>query len=220
MLDMQVATPMFVATPKWDAFRNDMHKFNPKSEMGKIVKRCFRYLPPDLAHEMLDTISRCIILESQLEWTVRYLPDSPFRHGGPLVEHRGIVSRKKVTTAGVTALCVAWANATFDAKYMSLGTATTAENKNQVGMTTEIIASHYAGGVRPTCTHVESANTVPLVGVHTQTTDTDTIEEHGITTSATQGAVTLWDRSLTGTTALAVGDGITATYTLTAQDEA
>lgn len=219
MLDMQVA-PLFVITPLWDDFRRQLHEFDPKTELGQIVKRCFKYLPPDLAHEMLETISRCVIMSSQLEVTVHRHPDSPYRHGGPLDEYKGVVSRKKVTTAGVTALCVAWANATFDAKYMGLGTDNTAESNAHTGLIAEITNTHYAGGVRVTCTHVEVTNTVPIVGTHTQTTAGDTIEEHAIYTSATVGAVTLWDRHLTGTTVLAVNDGLTGTYTLTASAEA
>jgi hypothetical protein len=199
--------------------------FHPKSELGKAISECLRFLPLEQAAELVDRISSCIILESSLAVVVRYQPDSPARRGGPLVEDRGIVSRKKVTTEGVTALCVAWGSATFGAIYMGMSTLSTAEANtdtcaNRFDTANEIAANHYAGSVRPTCTHVESTNTVPLVGVHTQTTAGDTIESHGILTSATRTEGSLWDRSLTGTTVLAVNDTLTATYTLTASAEA
>lgn len=195
-------------------------QFSPKSELGKIVKQCLRYLPAELAAEVIEKITQCVIMESSLALVVKRHPSSPFRHGDDLIEDYGIVSRKKVTTAGVTALAVAWANATFDAKYMALGTNATAESNAQTGLIAEIAANHYTASVRVSGTHAESDNTVPIVGTHTQATAGDTIEEHGIYTSATVGAPTLWDRSLTGTVALAVGDSLTGTYVLTAQAEA
>jgi hypothetical protein len=197
-----------------------MKGWTPKTRVGEIIYQSLRYLPPEMAAELVERARQAVVLESAFAMVVHRHPDSPYRHGGPLHEDRGIVSRNKVTTAGVAALCVAWGSAAFNAIYMALGTATTAEANTQTQLTTEIAASHYTGSVRPTCTHVESTNTVPIVGVHTQATAGDTIEEHGIFTSATQGAVTLWDRHLTGTTVLAVGDGITGTLTLTASAEA
>lgn len=204
-----------VATPRWDDLQRQIRQFDPKSDLGKVIKACFRYLPVDLAQEMLDTITRCVILESSLALVVLRHPDSPYRHGGPLREDLGVVSRRVVTTAGATALCVAWANASFDAKYMALGTGSGAPAVGDTALT-EITNTHYTGGVRVTCTHVESTNTVPIVGTHTQATAGDTIEEHGIFTSATVGNATLWDRHTTGSQVLAVSDGLQGTYTLTA----
>lgn len=214
--------PLFVVKDRWipEELKWRMKDWQPKSRMGEIVKDCLKFLPADLAGELIERITSCLIMESSLRIEVLRLPDSPARHGGPCYEDRGIVSRKKVTTAGVAALAVAWANAIFDAKYMGMGTNNTAESNAQTGMVAEITNTHYTGTVRPTCTHAESTNTVPIVGTHTQATAGDTIEEHGIFTSATVGNPTLWDRHLTGTTVLAVGDGITGTYTLTLNAEA
>ena len=204
-----------IVTPdRWipDELKYRMHDWEPKSRMGQIVKECLRFLPPDLAGEVIERITSCILLESSLAVVVT-------RADGRVEDH-GIVSRKKVTTAGVTALCAAWAQSTFAAKYHALGTDATAESNAQTGLIVEITASHYAGGVRPTGTTAPSTNPFVTVGTHTQTTAGDTVNEPGIFTSATQGAVTLWDRSLTGSTVLAVADTFTATYTLTASAEA
>ena len=210
-----------VSMDKWSELKRRIHDFNPKTDMGRIVASCFKWLPPDLAQELLDTVTRCVIITTQLELKVFRTPDSPYRHGGPLVLDLGVVSRRKVTTQGVVALCVAWGSAAFNMIYMGMGTASGAEaNTDTVASFVEIAAANYAGGVRPTCTHVESSNTVPLVATHTQTTAGNTIEEHGIMDSATQEAGNLWDRSLTGTQTLAVGDGLQGTYTLTASAEA
>jgi hypothetical protein len=191
--------------------------------MGKIIQECLHFLPPHMAAELVEQVTSIIQLESSLRVEITR---SPLSHDhGPWYEDRGITSRKKVTTEGVTALCAAWGAATFAMVYMGLATTNDAEANtdtcaNRFDTGSEIAANHYAGSVRPTCTHVQSANTVPLVGVHTQGTAGDTIEAHGILDSATRSAGLLWDRSLTGTTALLVADTLTATYTLTASAEA
>ena len=204
--------------------------WNPKTELGKTIYTALRYLPAELAGELLEQTLRVAILTSSLAVKVFRTSDSPYRCtplqliGGRLlaVEDYGITSRKKVTTQGVTALCVAWGSAAFNMIYMSMGTAATAEaNTDTVASFVEITpASHYTSSVRPTCTHIESTNTVPLVATHTQATAGDTIEEHGINDSATQEAGNLWDRSLTGTVVLAVADSLQGTQTLTVSAEA
>lgn len=192
-----------------------IRQWSPGSQLGKIIQECFKWLPAELASDLLERITSCVVLESSLAIKVVRHPDSPARRGGPLVEEHGIVSRKVVATAGVTRMTVDWANGTFDMKHMGLGTSSAVEAVGNVGMTAEITDTHYAGSVRPTCTHVEAGVTVPIVGTHTQTTAGDAIEEHGIFNSATQGAVTLWDRSLTGTQTLAVADSLVGTYIIT-----
>jgi hypothetical protein len=222
-----IVMPDFYIADKWvpDGLERRIREFSPKSELGKAVKACLGYLPAEQAGELLDRITRCIIMESSLAVKVIRLPGSPFKFGRDLIEDYGITSRKKVTTEGVTQLCVAWGNATFAMIYMGMATTNDAEantdtQANRFEAATEIHADHYAGGVRPTCTHVQSTNTVPLVATHTQTTDVNTIEAHGILDSATRAAGNLWDRSLTGTVALAVADSLVGTYTLTASAEA
>ncbi len=199
-----------------------MREWDPKTRLGQIIKDCFGYLPEEMAAELFNRVMSCgVFFDSSLELVIFRHPDSIYRHGGPLVNPLGIVSRKKVTTQGVTALCVAWGNAAFDMKYMGLGTASGAEaNTDTTASFVEITATHYTGSTRVTCTHAESTNTVPIVGTHTQATAGDTIEEHGIFDSATQEAGNLWDRSLTGTQTLGVGDGLQGTLTLTASAEA
>lgn len=206
-----------------DELKWRMKDWQPKSRMGEIIKDCLKFLPPELAGELVERITSCVVLESSLRIEVTR---SPLSHDhGPWYEDRGIVSRKKVTTQGVTALCAAWGSAAFSAIYMALATTNTAEANtdtvaNRFDTGSEIAANHYTGSARPTCTHVESTNTVPIVGVHTHATADDTVEAHGICDSATRSAGNLWDRSLTGTTVLHAADTLTGTYTLTASAEA
>ncbi len=206
-----------------DGLARKIRAFSPRSELGKIISLCLDRLPPELAVELLERVTSCVLLESRLRVLVTRLPDSPHRCtplqivGGRLlaIEDRGITSRKVVPTAGVVALCAAWGSAAFIAIYMGLGTGSGAEAIGDTALT-EITNTHYTGSARPACTHAEATNTVPIVGTHTQATAGDTVAEHGVFTSATVGNPTLWDRSLTGNVVLAVGDGLTGTYTLTA----
>lgn len=215
-----------VTTPHWDDLKREIEAFHPKTQIGEVIKRCFKYLPVDLAQEMMHELQCVAIMHSSLAIVVHRPAHSLYNDRDyPVTEDYGVVSRKKVTTEGVTALATAWGASTFAMVYMALATTNTAEANtdtvaNRFDGASEIAANHYSGGVRPTATHVHSANTVPLVGAHTQTTAGDTIEAHGICDSATRSAGALWDRSLTGTQVLAVNDGLTATYTLTASAEA
>ena len=207
-----------------DELKFRMTSWQPKTLLGAAIKDALHFLPAEQAGELIRRVTSCVVLESSLAWVVRYLSDSPARHGGPCYQDRGIVSRRVVTTEGVTALCVAWGSAAFNMIYMGLTTvATAAANTdtaaNRFDAASEIAAANYTGSVRPTCTTPQSTNTIPMVGVHTQATAGNTIESHGILDSATRAAGLLWDRHVTGTTVLAVGDGITATYTLTASSE-
>jgi hypothetical protein len=210
-----------VGMDRWSELQRHLRTFDPKTEIGRVVQKSFKFLPTDLAQEMLDAITRCVIFESKLEVVVNRHPNSPYRIGRSLVEDYGVTSRRKVTTQGVTALCAAWGTSTFGMIYMMLGTASAAEanTDTRAGMT-EITSTHYTTSVRPTCTHAESTNTIPIVGTHTQATAGDTIAEQGVVDGATPAAGLLWDRSLTGTIVLAVADGLTGTYTLTASAEA
>jgi hypothetical protein len=219
-----IVMPDYYIKDKWvpPGLERRIREFNPVTDLGAIVKTCLGYLPAELAGELIERLDRYCYLSSSLHIKVIRGPQSNYPGA---VEDRGITSRKKVTTEGVTALCVAWGNATFAMLYMGMSETATAEantdtaaNRFEAG--TEIAAANYAGGVRPTCTHVHSTNTVPIVGTHTQTTGANTIAAHGILDSATRAAGLLWDRSLTGTVALNVTDSLVATYTLTASAEA
>jgi hypothetical protein len=192
-----------------------MRSWQPKSELGKIVRECFHYLPREQAEELFERIASCLVFESTLAIKVLRHPDSPYRHGGPLVEDRGIVSRRLVTTAGVTFLAADWGGAGSHIAlwiYHAFGTTATAENVSDTGPIAELTTNHYTGSVRPTGTHVASTNTLTTVATHTQATAGDTVVEHALMTSATPASGTCWDRSLTGSVVLAIGDGITSTY--------
>jgi hypothetical protein len=199
----------------WSDLYRRLAKYNPKTDLGRIIKQSFKYLPADLAQEMIDALAKTMFMTSNLRLIVDRGPNA-ILHGGPRHEDYGIVSDQLITTAGVVALCVAWGSAAFNAFYHSLGTSSTGPAIGDVQLTAEITTNHYTGSVRPTGTHAESTNTVVSVATHTQATAGDTIQEHGIATSATPAAVTLWDHHTFTGIALAVSDSLQSTYTLTA----
>jgi hypothetical protein len=209
--------PTVVWTPKWDGLRHRLEAYSPRTEQGRIVKEAFKYLPPELAGEMLDSVLRRVVLESQLEVTVyRGLLTAHGRPGD--VERKGVVSRKVITDAGVAYLVDAWGGTTEmeNLRYHGLGTGTTAEAASQTALTTELTTQYQTDNTRPTGTLAEAAaNIFQTVG--TATLDAGaTIQEHGIFSQAATGGGTLWDRSLTGAQTLSASDSLQATYSMTA----
>ena len=53
-----------------------LRAWSPKSDLGQIVRECFRYLPPDLAGELLDRITAVVVIESRLSGQVIRHPDN------------------------------------------------------------------------------------------------------------------------------------------------
>lgn len=72
---------------KWKSVPDDLRAriraFKPRSNLGQLVKDCFGYLPPDLAAELLTSITSCAVLESSLSGVVVRHPDSVWREGRP-----------------------------------------------------------------------------------------------------------------------------------------
>ncbi|MGE0539747.1 MAG: hypothetical protein AB7R89_06175 [Dehalococcoidia bacterium] len=200
-----------------DELRARLRDYTPKGQLGAIVRSCFRHLPADLAGELLDAISSCVVLESSLGIVV-------FRRGGvkggPIlrVEDYGIVSRKLITNTGVAFLVDAWQNSVEleNLKYHGLGTGSTAENASDSALVTELTTEYNPNGTRATGSTTEaSAAVFRTVGTNTlDATPGGDIEEHGVFSAASSGV--LWDRSLTGGQSLSSGDGIQSTYDMTA----
>lgn len=214
---LEFTPPTVIWTPKWDDLRRRLEAFDPHTDMGRIVKESFKYLPPELAGEMLDRVARSVVLESSLEVTV--YRGHKTRHGRPGdVERHGVVSRKVITDTGVAFLVDAWQNSVEleILKYHGLGTSSAAEASSQTGLTTELTTQYSTDNVRATGTLTEtSANIFQTVGVNTLDAAA-TVQEHGILSQAATGGGTLWDRSLTGAQTLSSSDSLQSTYSMTA----
>ncbi len=123
------------------------------------------------------------------------------------VEDYGLVSRRCVTTAGVNALVDAFQGSftLSDFKYHASGTGTNAEAVGDTALQTEATAiTDRATGSQ---TEGASANIYKTVGTQSYT-GSGAITEHGIFSSATEGAGTLWDRSVFSAINVANGDSI------------
>lgn len=201
--------------------------WNPRSQLGAIVRECFRFLPPDLAGELLDAITRSVVLESSLELLVFYKVEGGFReHNFGLAKPRfrvtplGVVGRKVITDNGVAFLVDAWQNTKEmeNQKYHALGTGSTAENQTDAALVTEL-TTEYTGNVRATGDLGEGASANIFKTVATNTLDGTpgaALREHGIFDQAATGGGVLWDRTVYGAITLSSGDALQSTYQMTA----
>lgn len=203
-----------------DDLQAKMRAWEPRSSLGQIVKDCFQYLPAEMAAELLDRVTSCVVLESNLCAVVFRSRESRF-WSGDRVEDWGEVGHKVITTAGVGFLVDAWQNSVEleNQKYHALGTGTGAEASGDTALGTEL-STEYTGNVRATGSLTEgaSANIFKTVGTNTLDSGTPAVTEHGIFDQSATGGGTLWDRTkfsainLDGT----AGDGLATTYQMTA----
>jgi hypothetical protein len=126
-----------------------------------------------------------------------------------VVKDYGTISRRVVTTAGVTALANAFLN-TFEPEifnYHATGTGTTAEAVGDTALVTE------------TGTRVAGTQSSPSAGLYRTIATVSygsslAITEHGIFSQLAAGG-TLWDRSVFAAINVINGDSVQYTYTLT-----
>lgn len=200
-----------------DAIRD----WTPRSRLGASVLKALRYLPDDLALEIVDRLRSAAVIESSLR--IRVMRGAMFARVGLLdprevvVEDHGVVGRKVVTTAGVNAIVDAFQNTveveTF--KYHGLGTGAVAEAVTDTTLGTEL-TTEYTGNVRATGTTVEgsAANIYETVATNTlDGTPAAALREHGIFSANAAG--TLLDRTVFAAITLSSGDALQSTYDLT-----
>jgi hypothetical protein len=192
-------------------------RYGGDGDMSRVVKEAMRFLPPNLAGEMLDRFSSVVLLRSRLHVVV--YRGRLTAHGRPGdVEIHGITSRRVITDAGVGFLVDSWQNTVeLEAmKFHGLGTGTTSEAANQTGLTTELTSQYAPDNTRATGTLAESAaNVFQTVGTNTLDAGA-TVQEHGLFSVATAGTGVMWDRSLTGAQTLSASDSLQSTYSMTA----
>jgi hypothetical protein len=200
-----------------EQLQDTLRNFNPRTDLGKLVREACAYLPPMIAKELLDTVQRSVVVESSLNVTVIRNPFSRFRTP-ELIEHYGIVSKKVVTDTGVGYIVDAFQNSVEleNMKYHGLGTGSTAEGQTQTALVTEL-TTEYTGNVRATGTTTEgaTANIYRTVGTNTLDSGTPALREHGVFSANAVGV--MLDRSLFAAINLdgTAGDGLQSTYELT-----
>jgi hypothetical protein len=196
--------------------------YNPKTDLGKLVKMSLGHLPYNLAQDLLEAIKRSVVMESSLHIKV-------FRNLGLIqlglldprelvVEDHGLVSKKVVTDTGVGYIVDAFQNLTEleNMKFHGLGTGVTAEAASQSALVTELTTEYNPNSTRATGTTAENAaNIFETVATNTLDSGTPAVTEHSAF-SATSAGVML-DRSLFSAINLvgANGDSLQTTYRLT-----
>jgi hypothetical protein len=178
------------------------------------VRSCFAYLPAELAGDLLDRITACVVLESALHLVVHRGPEARYGRPGEREDY-GIVGRKVITDAGVAFLVDAYQNAAEfeNLKYHAIGTGSTAEAAGDTALVTEL-TTEYTGNVRATGTTAETAANV-FSSVATNTLDGTpgaALREHGLMSQAATGGGTLWDRTVYAAITLSSGDSLQSTY--------
>lgn len=238
--------------------------YNPKTQLGKLVKEAFAYLPVDMAAELVDAVARSVIVESALALNVIRHPDNGYRtprsrEAGQaldnlinlhsirnlalagndialanglvshitalsrvcgLLEERGVVGNKVVTTAGVVYIAARMANGTPSNislfNYHGLGTTNTAEAVGDTALAAEITTAYNPDNTRATGTQSTPGSTNIYQTQATNTVDgSAAVVEHGVFTQAATGGGTLLDRTVFSTVNLASGDSLQSTYQLT-----
>jgi hypothetical protein len=211
---------MIVAVqPKWQEERRRLRPLANRDNLSVLAREASRYLPPELAGEMLDLLARVVVLKSRLHVVVYRGPLTAVRGARPGDrEIVGVTSRKLITDTGVAFLVDAWQNSVEleIMKFHALGTGTNAEAAGNTALQTELTTQYNPDNTRATGTLTESAaNIFQTVGVNTLD-GAATVQEHMILSVATVGSGVGWDRSLTGGQALSASDSLQSTYSMTA----
>lgn len=213
---------------KSDRVNHLIKTFNPRTELGRLIKNLIPHVTGEQAAELIEAISKSVILTSQLSLTVIRPVDPAFAvgpgwNGDPLSLTRtiyraiplGVVSDKVVTTAGVGFLVDAWQNILELElmKFHGIGTGGTAEGTGDTALVTELTTQYNPDNTRATGTLAEGAGANVFRSVGTNTVDAAAaITEHGLLSQAAVGGGVLWDRSLFSVVNLANGDSLQSTY--------
>lgn len=192
-----------------------VHIKAPKAPMAWRLRNAGRrsylwgWLVTRAAHAF-SRLTNVLTMTSELRARVR-------RADGQWIDY-GTLSRRVITTAGVTFLRDDFNNSAQDITTMNFhgcGTGTNAEAVGDTALQTESTTALNPDSTRATGTRsTPSSTTYQTVG--TLTFDaTAAVTEHGILSQSATGGGTLWDRSVFTAINVASGDSIQFTYVLT-----
>jgi len=210
--------PNFVVKNKWvpDELAAKIRGYSPQSELGRIVRECLRYLPAELAGDLLDRIVSCAVIESCLRGV--HLKWDPERGRYDRIDH-GIIGRKVVTTAGVGFIVDAFQNSVEleTMRYHALGTGTNAEAVGDTALQTELTTQYNPDNTRATGSLTEGDGATVFRTIGTNSFDASAaLIEHGILSQAAVGGGVLLDRTkFAGAVPVISGDGFQTTYDFT-----
>ncbi len=192
-----------------------LRTYNPKSELGIYIRECLRYLPPEMAAELIERASRVVAIETQL----RVVTFHPRPDGSVETRDYGVTCKRVVTTAGVNYIVSSWNNAVEleNFKYHGIGTNTaTAPVIGDTALVAELTTQYSTDNTRATGSLTTGGSSNVFRSVGTNTVDASvTIGEFGLFTQAATGGGTMFDRLQTGGNALSSGDSIQTTFDCT-----
>ena len=200
-------------------------QYDPKSEFGRYIRDCLKFLPREMAIELIERASRITIVESRLDLTkiwggkLKGLAEDFGKYAG-FLEDFGCVGVKVITDDGVARIVDTFDNTVTDAdqRYHGIGTGTIAENQTDTALGTELTTEYNPNSTRATGTFSQpSANISRSVATNTLDSGTPAVTEHGVFSQAATGGGTLLDRTVFSAINLvgANGDGIQSTYSMT-----
>lgn len=208
--------PQVLVRDKWlpDELSRKIAAFNPRSELGRMVRECFKYLPAEQVAELIDRVSSVVVAESEL--ALRHIAPSKFL--GPevlVITDLGVVCRKVVTNNGVGFIVDAFQNLVEleNMKYHGLGTGTNAEAAADSALQTELTTQYNPNSTRATGTTTESASNAYRTVATNTLDEAAAVTEHGVFSASSAGV--LLDRSVFSVVNLAASDSLESTYTLT-----
>lgn len=186
--------------------------WTPKSDLGRAIRDAVRYLPEDLAAELIDRVRRVVVMESSLRLAL-------IGPGGRVRDY-GIVSDKLVTNNGVGFIVDAFQNLVEleNMKYHGFGTGTNSEAQGDSALQTELTTQYASDNTRPTGTTTENAANIyeTVATLSPDSGGTLAITEHGVFSQAATGGGVLLDRSVFSAVNVVAGsDSLQSTYRLT-----
>lgn len=187
-----------------------LRHWDPRSGLGKAIRDAVRYLPADLAAELIERAKRVVVIESSLHL-------ARFDRTGRMLDY-GLVGEKVVTTAGVGYIVDAFQNLVEleNMKYHGFGTGTNAEASSDSALQTELTTQYATDSTRPTGTTTENAANIyeTVATLSPDSGGTIAVTEHGIFSASSAGV--LLDRTVfSAVNLVASADSLQSTYRLT-----
>lgn len=194
-----------------------LRNWNPRTDLGKALRAARHSLPEELYNELAARVARIAVFQSRL--TGLLIPNGQIDPNAKGL-YLGTLGERVITDAGVAYLATVMdASVAGGAiKYHAFGTGTTAEATGDTTLVTELTTEYATDNVRPTGSQSHSTNTYISTGtLAPDSGGTLAITEHGIASSATRAAATLWDRTkfAGAVNVVAAADSLAVTYTLT-----
>lgn len=205
-----MATALILDPIRLSPVARALREWTPRTDFGRAIRDAVRFLPEDLAADLIERARRIVIMQSSLS-LVR------IDRNGRAVDF-GVVGEKVVTDVGVGYIVDAFQNLVEleNMKYHGFGTGGAAEAVGNTALTTELTTEYAVNSTRPTGTTTENAANIyeTVATLSPDSGGTLAITEHGIFSASSAGV--LLDRTLfSAVNLVASSDSLQSTYRLT-----